>query len=759
MAKIKKIEALDYHSQGRPGKIEVLPTKPYSSQRDLSLAYSPGVADPCLEISKNVEDVYKYTSKGNLVAVISNGTAVLGLGDIGPEASKPVMEGKGLLFKIYADLDVFDIEVDATDVDHFVSTVKAIAPTFGGINLEDIKSPECFEIERRLKEELNIPIMHDDQHGTAIISGAALLNALEIAEKNIEDIKVVVNGAGASAISCAKIYVSLGVKKENLVMLDSKGVIRADREELSKQKAYFASNRDIHTLEEAMNGADAFLGLSKGGMVSQAMVKSMAAKPIVFALANPTPEITYQEAIAVREDLIMATGRSDNPNQVNNVLGFPFIFRGAMDVRATGINEAMKIAAVKAIAGLAKETVPDEVSQAYGNKNLVFGSDYIIPKPMDSRLLTVVSPAVAKAAMDSGIAQKPIENWTKYEEDLENRMGLRNKLVTRLSTRAKRDPKRVVFAEADNYKILKAVEVVRDEGIAIPILLGIKEKIEGIIKDHMLDLEGVEIIDPRSVEMEGKRKEFGKVLYEKRKRRGYTLYEAEAIMRERNYFGAMMCHLGEADAFISGLTRNYADAIKPSLQIIGKEDGVEKVAGMYMTITKNGPVFFADTTVNLEPTAQDLCDITALTAKAVKNYSVIPRIALLSYSNFGSSEGEEAQKMRKAVGLIHEQHPDLIVDGELQANFAVNSELLKEKFSFSKLGNRAANTLIFPNLSSGNIAYKLVQELGEVESVGPILLGMKKSVHILQLGSSVREIVNMVTIAVVDAQVKERENV
>ena len=508
-----------------------------------------------------------------------------------------------------------------------------------------------------------------------------------------------------------------------------------------------------------MNGADAFLVLSKGGMVSQAMVKSMGAKPIVFALANPTPEITYAKAIAVREDLIMATGRSDNPNQVNNVLGFPFIFRGAMDVRATGINEAMKISAVKAIAGLAKETVPDEVSQAYGNKNLVFGSDYIIPKPMDSRLLTVVSPAVAQAAMDSGIAQKPIDNWTKYKEELENRMGLRHKFVTRLSTRAKRDPKRVVFAEADNYKILKAVEVVLDEGIAIPVLLGIKDKIEGLIKDYMLDLEGVEIIDPRSIEMEGKRKEYAKVLYEKRKRRGYTLYEAEAIMRERNYFGAMMCHLGEADAFISGLTRNYADAIKPSLQIIGKEEGVEKVAGMYMTITKNGPVFFADTTINLEPTAQDICDITALTAKAVRNYSVIPRVALLSYSNFGSSEGEEAQKMRKAVGLIHEQHPDLIVDGELQANFAVNSELLKEKFSFSKLGNRAANTLIFPNLSSGNIAYKLVQELGEVESVGPILLGMKKSVHILQLGSSVREIVNMVIIAVVDAQVKERENV
>ena len=757
MAKIRREEALEYHSSGKPGKIEVIPTKSYSSQRDLSLAYSPGVAEPCLEIEKDNNNIYKYTAKGNLVAVISNGTAVLGLGNIGAVASKPVMEGKGLLFKIYADIDVFDIEVDATDVDRFVDTIKAISPTFGGINLEDIKAPECFEIEERLKQELNIPIMHDDQHGTAIISGAALINALEIAGKNIGEVKVVVNGAGASAISCARIYKSLGVKAENMVMLDSKGVIRSDREGLDGHKLEFASSRDIYTLEDAMKDADVFLGLSKGGIVSKDMVKFMAADPIVFALANPDPEISYAEAVSVREDLIMATGRSDNPNQVNNVLGFPFIFRGALDVRATGINEAMKIAAVKAIASLAKEIVPDEVNQAYGGKNIVFGKDYIIPKPMDSRLLTVVAPAVAKAAMDSGIAQEPITNWTKYELDLERRMGLSNKLINRLTQKAKRNPKRVVFAEADNYRILKSAQVVKDEGIATPILLGIKEKIESLIEEHQLDLDGVEIIDPRSPEMEQKREQFGQELYEKRKRRGYTFYEAKAIMRERNYFGAMMVQLGEADAFISGITRNYADAIKPCLQIIGTEEGVKKVAGMYFMVTKNGPTFFADTTINLEPTAQDLCDITALTAKAVKNLTVNPRIALLSYSNFGSSDGEEAQKMRKAVSLIHEQHPDIVADGELQANFAVNSELLQEKFSFSKLGERAANTLIFPNLSSGNIAYKLVQELGGIQSVGPILLGMKKSVHILQLGSSVREIVDMVTIAVVDAQIKEAQ--
>lgn len=757
--KIRKAEALEYHQQGKPGKIEVVPTKPYSSQRDLSLAYSPGVAEPCMEIHHNPSDIYKYTAKGNLVAVISNGTAVLGLGDIGAGASKPVMEGKALLFKIYADIDVFDIEVDATDVDKFVETIKAIAPTFGGINLEDIKAPECFEIEKRLKEELDIPVMHDDQHGTAIISGAALLNALEIAGKKISEVKVVVNGAGASAISCAKIYLSLGVNPENIVMCDSKGVIRADREGLSGSKLEFATKRDLNDLKDAIVGSDVFLGLSKGGVLSKEMVKTMAANPIVMALANPDPEIKYNDVIAVRKDVIVATGRSDNPNQVNNVLGFPFIFRGALDVRATKINEAMKIAAVKAIAALAKEPVPDEVNQVYGGKNITFGKDYIIPKPMDHRLLTVVAPAVAKAAIESGVAPKQDINWNKYVESLERRMGLRNKLVSRLTHKAKRNPKRVVFAEADNYKILKAASLVRDEGIADPILLGVKSKIEALTKEHKLDLTGVTIIDPRSPEMEAKRFEYGDILFKKRNRRGYTQYEARSIMRERNYFGAMMVEQGEADAIISGITRNYSDAIRPALQIIGTAPGVNKVAGMYMMIGKNGPIFFADTTINLDPNARDIADITYLTAEAVKNYNVVPRVALLSYSNFGSNDGEEAVKMREAVKIIHEERPDLIVDGEVQANFALDSEMLNEKFSFSKLGNKPANTLIFPNLSSGNISYKLVQQISDVEAIGPILLGMKKPVHILQMGSSVREIVNMVTIAVVDAQIKSKKNV
>lgn len=754
---IRKAEALEYHSQGKPGKIEVVPTKPHSSQRDLSLAYSPGVAEPCLAINETPSDIYKYTAKGNLVAVISNGTAVLGLGDIGAGASKPVMEGKALLFKIYADIDVFDIEVDATDVDHFVNTIKAIAPTFGGINLEDIKAPECFEIERRLKEELDIPVMHDDQHGTAIISGAALLNALEIAGKKIDEVKVVVNGAGASAISCARIYISLGVKRENIVMLDSKGVIRKDREGLNGTKLEFATARDISTLEEALKESDVFLGLSRGGVLSKEMVKTMTSNPIVMALANPDPEISYEDVLEARQDVIVATGRSDNPNQVNNVLGFPFIFRGALDVRATKINEAMKIAAVKAIAALAKEPVPDEVNQVYGGKNITFGKDYIIPKPMDHRLLTVVAPAVAKAAIDSGVAPKQEVNWAKYVETLERRMGLRNKLVSRLTHKAKRNPKKVVFAEADNYKILKAAQLVKDEGIAIPILLGVKSKIEAIVAEHKLDISGLEIIDPRSPEMEHKRMEYGDQLFALRNRRGYTQYEARQIMRERNYFGAMMVEKGEADAFISGITRNYADAIRPALQIIGTEKGVRKVAGMYMMIGKSGPIFFADTTINVDPDARDIADIASLTADAVKNYNVTPRVALLSYSNFGSSDGEEAVKMREAVKILHEERPDLIVDGELQANFALNSEMLNEKFSFSKLGNKPANTLIFPNLAAGNISYKLVQEISDVEAIGPVLLGMKKSTHILQMGSSVREIVNMVTIAVVDAQIKAKK--
>jgi malate dehydrogenase (oxaloacetate-decarboxylating)(NADP+) len=752
--KIRKQEALDYHSQGRPGKIEVVPTKPYSSQRDLSLAYSPGVAEPCLRIEKNKDDVYKYTAKGNLVAVISNGTAVLGLGDIGPEASKPVMEGKGLLFKIFADIDVFDIEVDAKDVDLFVNTVKAISPTFGGINLEDIKAPECFIIEKRLKEELDIPVMHDDQHGTAIISGAALLNALEIAGKKIEKVKIVVNGAGASAISCAKLYLALGAKIDNITMLDSKGVIKKDNPNLDEHKSIFATDKKISTLEEAMKGADVFLGLSKGNIVSGEMIKSMAKNPIVFALANPDPEITYPEAVQARKDIIMATGRSDFPNQVNNVLGFPFIFRGALDVRATQINEQMKLAAVKAIAALAKAPVPEVVNVAYGSRNITFGKDYIIPKPLDPRLITEVAPAVAKAAMESGVAKNFIEDWDAYREELTKRLGHDNKLIRNITNKAKQNPKRVVFAEADNYKILKAAQIVYEEGIAIPILLGDMDKINQLISDHSLELGDIQIIDPRSKKEEERRKFFGDILFNKRKRRGYTLYEARKIMQERNYFGSMMVEMGEADVLISGLTRKYPDTIRPALQIIGTRKDVRRVAGMYIMITKLGPVFFADTTVNVNPTTEDLIDITLLTAEAISQLNIVPKIAMLSYSNFGSYESEETKRVRDAVAYLHQHHPDIIVDGEMQANMAINTELRDEQFPFSMLSEKSANALIFPNLAAGNIAYKLVQELGAAEAIGPILIGMKKPVHILQLGSSIREIVNMVTIAVVDAQRK-----
>ncbi len=756
MAKLRKQDALDYHSQGRPGKIEVIPTKPHSSQRDLSLAYSPGVAEPCLEIEKNPEDAYKYTAKGNLVAVISNGTAVLGLGNIGALASKPVMEGKGLLFKIFADIDVFDIEVDATDIDLFVNTVKAIAPTFGGINLEDIKAPECFEIERRLKEELKIPLMHDDQHGTAIISAAALLNACEVAKKKIDKVKIVVNGAGASAISCAKLYIAVGAKKENILMLDSKGLLRTDRDDLDEQKKFFASNnKKIKTLEEAMKDADVFVGLSKGNVVNQKMVQSMAKRPIVFALANPDPEIPYADAIAARPDIIMATGRSDHPNQVNNVLGFPFIFRGALDVRATQINEAMKLAAVYAIANLAKEVVPETVNLAYDSKNITFGPEYIIPKPIDPRLIYTVAPAVAKAAMESGVAQHKITNWDGYVQELINRLGLDNKLIRNVTNKAKQNPKRVVFAEADHYKILKAAQQVNDEGIAKPILLGDAEKIRKLIADNNLDLGDIPIIDPRSKSEDDRRSAFGDIFFKKRQRRGFTLYEAKKVMKERNHFGAMMVETGAADAMISGLTRKYADPIRPALQIIGVQEGVKRVAGMYIMNTKQGPFFFADTTMNVNPTVQDLVDITVLTANSVKQFNITPRIALLSYSNFGSAEGEVPNKMREATEILQKNYPGMIVDGEMQANFALNDELMKEQFPFSDLVDKKVNTLIFPNLASGNIAYKLLQEMGGAEAIGPVLIGMKKPVHILQLGSSVREIVNMVTIAVVDAQAKK----
>ncbi len=754
MAKIKKQDALDYHSVGRPGKIEVVPTKPYNTQRDLSLAYSPGVAEPCLEIEKNPEDVYKYTAKGNLVAVISNGTAVLGLGNIGPAASKPVMEGKGLLFKIYADIDVFDIEIDETDIDAFVRTVKAISPTFGGINLEDIKAPECFEIERRLKEELDIPLMHDDQHGTAIITSAALLNALLLSDKKIEDVYIVVNGAGASAISCTKLYLALGAKKENIVMLDSNGVIRKDRENLDATKAIFATSKNINTLEEAMVGADVFLGLSKGNIVSKEMLLTMGDKPIVFALANPDPEISYADAVAARPDAIVATGRSDNPNQVNNVLGFPFIFRGALDVRATKINEEMKLAAVYALAELAKEAVPENVNLAYNSKNITFGKDYIIPKPVDNRLIYKVAPAVAKAAIESGVARYPITDWEAYENELIQRLGLDNKLMKNITIRAKQKPQRVIFAEADHYKILKAAQQVKDEGIAIPILLGDTEKINKLINDNNLDLKDINIIDIRQKNFEEKRNHFGDLFFEKRKRRGFTLFEARKAMLERNYYGAMMVETGEADAMISGLTRKYPDTIRPSLQIIGVQKDIGMVAGMYIMVTKKGPVFFADTTINTNPTAEQLVKIVLLTANAVRLMNIVPRIALLSYSNFGSVDNAETRILRETIAILHRDYPDLIVDGEVQANIALNKDLMEEQFPFSPLKTGNVNTLIFPNLASGNIAYKLMQEMGTAEAIGPVLLGLNKSIHILQLGSSVREIVNMVTIAVADAQVK-----
>ena len=749
-----KREALEYHARERRGKVEVVPTKPYSTQRDLSLAYSPGVAEPCIAIADAPQDVYKYTAKGNLVAVISNGTAVLGLGDIGPEASKPVMEGKGVLFKVFADIDVFDIEVDAADVDQFVATVKAIAPTFGGINLEDIKAPEAFEIERRLKEELDIPLMHDDQHGTAIISAAALINALKLAGKNIEDIRVVVSGAGAAAMSCLDIYEQLGMEREHAAVFDSRGHIHAGREGLGESKQRYATKKAYDSLADAMKGADVFLGLSKGGLVDAAMVQGMADNPIVFALANPDPEIGYEEAMASREDVIMATGRSDHPNQVNNVLGFPYIFRGALDVRATGINDAMKLAAVRAIAALAEENVPDEVSEAYGEGALTFGRDLIIPKPLDPRLITTVAPAVAQAAMESGIAGSPIEDWEAYKRELEMRLGNDSTFSRNIATRAARAPKRVVFAEAEHYRVLKAAEMAMDEGIAHPILLGRSARIHALIEENNLELEGATILDPRGDEVAERRKAFGAVLFERRMRHGLTALEAERQMRQRNYFGSMLVDQGEADALVSGLTRNYPNVIRPALQVIGKGQGVDKVAGMYILQTKNGPMFFADTTVNTDPTVEDIVNITLLTAEAVRNLRIVPRIALLSYSNFGSSKGRDAEKMAEAARYLHVHHPELIVDGEIQANFAMNQDMLGESFPFSSLHKRRVNTLIFPNLSAGNISYKLLQEMAGMDAQGPVLLGMRKSVHILQMGSSAKEILDMVRLAVVDAQIK-----
>ncbi|MCF6169992.1 MAG: NADP-dependent malic enzyme [Bacteroidales bacterium] len=752
MDKLFRKDAFNYHALGRPGKIEVIPTKPYSTQRDLSLAYTPGVADPCLAIDKNKEDVYKYTAKGNLVAVISNGTAVLGLGNIGPEAGKPVMEGKGLLFKIFADIDVFDIEVDETDVDKFIQTVKAIAPTFGGINLEDIKAPECFEIEQRLKEELDIPIMHDDQHGTAIITSAGLLNALEINNKKIEDIKIVVNGAGAASVSCTRLYIALGANPDNIIMLDSRGVLHKDRTDMNETKKQFATNKPVHTLAEALKGADMFLGLSVGGVMKKEMLLSMAERPIVFALANPTPEISYEVAMETRDDLVMATGRSDYPNQINNVLGFPFIFRGAMDVRASAINEEMKLAASKALAQLAKEPVPEEVNIAFNVQNLKFGRDYIIPKPTDPRLIERVAPAVAKAAIESGIAGSPITDWPAYVEELRKRLGLSNKLKMQMKAACKRKPKRVVLADAQRYNMLKAAEIVKNENLAVPVLLGDKEVIEGIIRKNELELDGVEIIDNKCKEEKNRRQEFAKILLEKQQRKGMTPTSALDAMLHRNYFAPMLVETAYADAVLSGLTRNYPDSIRPFLQIIGKRDDTRIVSGMYIFNGKEGPLFLSDCTVNQEPCAKDLVDITLQTAEEVRRFKIEPRIAMLSYSNFGSVKGRVPDCQREAVEILHRDHPGLIVDGEMQASIAMNPELAKDSFPFSKLNGKKANTLIFPNLAAANIAQKLMQQITDIEVIGPVLNGMKKPAHVLQMGSGVNEIVNMIMVAVMDAQ-------
>ncbi len=753
---LRKQEALDYHLKGRPGKIEVVPTKATKTQRDLSLAYSPGVAIPCLEINKNPESVYQYTAKGNLVGVISNGTAVLGLGDIGPEAGKPVMEGKGVLFKIFADIDVFDIEINEKDPEKFVQIVKSLEPTFGGINLEDIKAPECFFIEQKLKEQLQIPVMHDDQHGTAIISSAALLNALDIQKKIIDKAKFVVNGAGAAAMACVRLYQSLGANPANFIMFDKTGVIHAGRTDLDENKTHFATsvgNKDL-SLADAMKDADVFIGLSVGNVVTTDMVKSMAKNPIVFAMANPDPEISYQTAMDCRSDLIMATGRSDFPNQVNNVLGFPYIFRGALDVRATQINEPMKLAAVVALAELARSPVPDIVTMAYNEKTIVFGPDYIIPKPLDARLLTTVAPAVAKAAIESGVAKYPITDWDAYVVDLNKRLGIDNQLFRIIGSKAKKAPKRVVFAEAENQKIIKTAQLVQDEGVAYPILLGNEQRILKIASDNGIHLDGIPIIDPKSDEMEEKRKAYAAIFFKKRQRKGFNLYESKKIMRDQNYFGCMMVETGDADAMISGLSKNYPDTVRPALQIIGIEKGAKKVAGMYILMTKRGPIFLADTTVNFNPTAEELADITLLVAKEVRHFGVTPVVAMLSYSNFGSSDSPEAQLVAKARSIVKEKEPALIVDGEMQANVAFNKEVLKDNYPFSELVNQDVNTLIFPNLAAGNMAYNLLQEVGEADAIGPILLGLKKSVHILQLGSQVRSIFNMVLIAVIDAQLK-----
>ena len=749
----KRREALVYHAKPTPGKIAVVPTKKYSSQRDLSLAYSPGVAEPCLEIEKDKENAYKYTAKGNLVAVISNGTAVLGLGDIGPEASKPVMEGKGLLFKIFAGIDVFDIEVDTKNVDEFIATVKNIAPTFGGINLEDIKAPEAFEIERRLKEELDIPVMHDDQHGTAIISAAALLNAVELTDRKIDEVRIVVSGAGAAAVSCTRLYKAFGAKAENIVMLDSKGVIRSDRENLTPEKAEFASDRKIDTLDEAMVNADVFIGLSIADIVSPEMLKSMAPNAIVFAMANPNPEIDYNLAMDTRDDIIMATGRSDHPNQVNNVLGFPFIFRGALDVRATKINEEMKMAAVKALAELAKESVPEQVNIAYGETRLNFSREYIIPKPFDPRLITKVPPAVAKAAMESGVAREPITDWLKYEDELLERMGSDNKIVRLILNRAKTEPKRIVYAEADQLDVLKAAQIVYDDGIGTPVLLGNRETIIELMEELDFDAD-IQIIDPKTPEEKPKLNEYAHIYWQERKRKGVTLYDAQKLLRQRNYYAAMMVKQGDVDAMITGYSSSYPSAVKPVLEVIGSAPNVQKVAAANLMNTNRGPLFLADTSINIEPTAKELAKIALMTARTVRLFGMEPVIAMISYSNFGSSKNPQADRVREAVSYLHKFYPELAIDGELQADFALNSDLLKSKFPFSKLAGKKVNTLVFSNIDSANITYKMIKELNKADNIGPIMMGMKKPVHVLQLGASVDEIVNMSAVAVIDAQQK-----
>ncbi|WP_167342629.1 MULTISPECIES: NADP-dependent malic enzyme [Nonlabens] len=753
----KRREALVYHAKPQPGKIKIVPTKKYSSQRDLSLAYSPGVAQPCLEIAKDKANVYKYTTKGNLMAVISNGTAVLGLGDIGPEASKPVMEGKGLLFKIFADLDCFDIEVDTTNVEEFIQTVKNIAPTFGGINLEDIKAPEAFEIERRLKEELDIPVMHDDQHGTAIISSAALLNALELADKKIEDVKIVVSGAGSAAISCTSLYVKLGAKKENIMMYDVDGLITTSRTDLGDMQMQFAREMDTVSMREAFKNADVFLGLSVGNIVDEDMLLSMNENPIVFAMANPVPEVDYNLAIATRDDIIMATGRSDHPNQVNNVLGFPFIFRGALDVRATTINEEMKLAATHAIASLAKEPVPEQVNIAYGELKLTFGRDYIIPKPFDPRLISTIPPAVAKAAMETGVAKEPIQDWEKYEEQLLTRMGSDNKLVRLILNRARTNPKRIVFAEADQLDVLKAAQIVLEEGIGTPILLGRRETIEELKEELEFDQPCL-IIDPKSDEEKARRDRYAEEFWKIRKRKGVTLFDAGKFLRQRNYFAAMMVEMGDADGLITGFAQSYPRAITPMLEIIGRAPGVDKVASTNLMITQRGPMFISDTSINIDPDAIELAKIAQMTGRTAQLFGITPNIAMISYGNFGSSEHPNAVKVRNAVKYLHQYYPDLVVDGELQADFALNSELLQDKFPFSKLAGKKVNTLVFPNLESANSTYKMMKELNGIDSIGPILLGLQKPVHVVQLGASVDEIVNMAAVAVIDAQQKESYN-